>query len=191
MACFKHWRCHHALSGIHAPMARCLISSVGLHRKDGLLGQYLAQCRLFCGPGFRREPMHGLIRLGGQALEEVRQIRLGVDALPVAVADERVERGDVVSAGCIAHEQPVLLADAAGTDRVLHQVVVDLHTPLAQEHALLDPLVQGMAERLTGQVLRQTFATVVELFHARFEALHERGVCSWRVRKTSSGPAHA
>lgn len=119
--------------------------------------------------------MHGLIRLDGQALEEVRQIRLGVDALPVAVADERVERGGAVSAGCIAHEQPVLLADAAGTDRVLHQVVVDLHTPLPQEHALLDPLVEGMAERLPGQVLRQTFATVVELFHARFEALHERG----------------
>lgn len=43
--------------------------------------------------------MHGLIRLGGQAFEDVRQIRLGVDALPVAVAEERVERGGAVSAG--------------------------------------------------------------------------------------------
>lgn len=32
-----------------------------------------------------------------QAFEEVRQIRLGIDALPVAFADERVERGGVVN----------------------------------------------------------------------------------------------
>jgi len=32
-----------------------------------------------------------------QAFEEVRQIRLGIDALPVAFADERVERGGEVN----------------------------------------------------------------------------------------------
>jgi hypothetical protein len=73
---------------------------------------------LLCSPGLGREPLHGLVRLGGQAFEDIRQICLGIDALPVAVADERVERGGTVSDGWIAREQPVLLADRAGADRV-------------------------------------------------------------------------
>jgi len=32
-----------------------------------------------------------------QAFEDVRQIRLGIDALPMAVDDEHVERGGVVN----------------------------------------------------------------------------------------------
>lgn len=93
--------------------------------------------------------MHGLVRLGGQALEEVGEIGGGVDAGPVAVADQGVERGGACAALGIAHEQPVFLADGAGSDGVLDEVVVDLHAAIAQEHAQLRPLVEGVADGLS------------------------------------------
>ncbi len=139
------------------------------------MSQCLAQRRLLCGPGLGREPMHRLVRLGEQAFEDVRQIRLGIDALPVAVADERVERGGTVSGGWIAHEQPVLLADRAGADRVFNEVVVDLHAAMAQEHAQLVPLVERIAQRLSRQALRQMFAAALQLFESSLDALHDRG----------------
>jgi len=46
----------------------------------------LVESSLVSRPGFRREAMHGLIGLGGQAGEEVRQVGLGVDAFTMAVA---------------------------------------------------------------------------------------------------------
>jgi hypothetical protein len=43
--------------------------------------------------GFWAEAMHGLVRLSGQAGEDVGEIRFGIDAFAVAVADqERVRR---------------------------------------------------------------------------------------------------
>lgn len=85
--------------------------------------------------------MHRLVRLGGQVFEGVRQKGLGVDPLEVAVADERVERGDRVFCGGAAHE-PALIADGAGTDRVFHKVAVDLHTAFTTEHAEPVPLIE-------------------------------------------------
>ena len=93
----------------------------------------------------------------------------------MAVADERVERGGAVAAGWIAHEQPVLLADRAGTDRVFDEVVVDLHAAMAQEHAQLGPLVERIADRLAGQALGKMFAAALQLFESNLDALHDRG----------------
>lgn len=55
------------------------------------------------------------------------------------------------------HEQPVLLADGAGADRVLDQVVVDLHATITQEDAQLRPLIEGIADGLSGEAAREVF----------------------------------
>lgn len=97
---------------------------------------------LFGGPGFGGEPMDGLVRLGGQALEDACEVCGRVDALAVAVGDEGVERGGACAALRVAHEQPVLLADGGGADGVLDEIAVDLHATVAEEHTELRPLVE-------------------------------------------------
>lgn len=57
----------------------------------------MAQCRLLCGPDFECAPDERFDSSREQAFEDVCQIRLGIDDLTVAAADEREERGGVVN----------------------------------------------------------------------------------------------
>jgi hypothetical protein len=57
--------------------------------------------------------MYGLIGFAGLALNDVGQLRFGVDAFSVRVAYEGVERGGSCSAVGVAHEEPPLAAIAA------------------------------------------------------------------------------
>ena len=131
--------------------------------------------RLFGGPGFGGEPMHALVRLGGQAFEDVGEVRGGVDALAMTVADEGVERGGSCSALRVAHEQPVLLANGTGPDGVLDKVGVDLQATVAEEHAELWPLFERICERFAREAAWAVFVAGLQVFESGFDALHDGG----------------
>ncbi len=75
----------------------------------------------------------------------------------MAVADQGVERGGAISAFCISHKQPILLADGAGADGVFYQVVVDLHAAIPQIDGEFFPLIEGVADGFsTGELGQAT-----------------------------------
>ena len=114
--------------------------------------------------------MHGLVRLSGQAGEDVGEIRFGIDAFAVAVADECVERGGACAASRVAHEQPVLFADGAGTDGVFDEVVVDLHAPVSHIHGEFVPLVESVADGGSGEASRSMSMTALQFVELCFDA---------------------
>ena len=65
-----------------------------------------------------------------QAAEHVLEVLFRVDAVHLAVLDDRVHHGVLPAAALGAEEQPVFFADRAGPDGVLDEVVVDLQAPI-------------------------------------------------------------
>ena len=102
-----------------------------------------------------------------------RQAGGGVDAFAVAVANDCVERGGTLSALCIAHEQPDLLADGAREDRVRDKVVAGLHEAVTQEHAELCPLGEGAGAGFSREAALAAFEAGLQGFERAFDALED------------------
>src|SRR5436190_24197632 len=79
-----------------------------------------------------------------QPVEEILKVGIGIDLETAAVADEGVEHRGAISGLGIPYEQPVLLSDRAGPDRVLAVDVVDLHAAILQEQQQTLPLAQSV-----------------------------------------------
>ncbi len=139
------------------------------------MGERLADLGLLGGPGFGGEAVGASVCLGGQALEDIRQVGGGINAFSVRVADEGVERGGSRSGLCIAHEQPILLPDGTGADGVLDEVVVDLGAPISQVSGELVPLVERVADRSSGEAGGAVGVPGLELGEAGFDLLQDRG----------------
>lgn len=108
-----------------------------------------------------------------EAGEQIGQVGLGVDASAVAVADEGIKMGGAFAAFGIAHEKPVLLADRAGPDGVLDQIVVDLDPAVLEEHKEFVPLAEGVSDSFAGEALGQVFAPGREVVEPGFDLLED------------------
>lgn len=60
-----------------------------------------------------------------QPVEDVAQVREGILAVPLTGHDQRVQNGGVLTGVGMADEQPILLSDGRGEDRVFEGIVVD------------------------------------------------------------------
>jgi len=126
--------------------------------------------------------------------EEFREVVHGVEADSMAVADQGVERGGTFAALRVAHEEPVFLPDGAGTDRVLDKVVVDLHAPVAGEHAQLAPLPEGVADGFAGEAARQMHAACLQALQPAFDGFEDGDAvflsCCACLQRTGAGFSH-
>ena len=94
-------------------------------------------------PVARRQLSDGLIGRGVQALQHVPEIRMGFDAVQPAVGDERVDHRAALARFFWAEKQPVPFPNGRWPNRVLDQIVVDLHFAVLQEAFQPWPLVQA------------------------------------------------
>jgi len=78
-----------------------------------------------------------------------------IEAQHFAVAQKGVEDRRFPSALRCTEEQPVLLADGTGTNRVFNQIVVNLHSAILQIHAEPIPHIECVGDRFTEPALRQ------------------------------------
>ena len=69
---------------------------------------------------------------GGKPGEDVAQVGVGIDAASTTTLDDGVKDGAAVTGVGIAQEQPVLLSEGGGPNRVFHEVIVDLQAALFQ-----------------------------------------------------------
>ena len=67
-----------------------------------------------------------------QAGKDIPEVVLRIDPPTTATFDDRIEDGGALACLGITKEEPVLLPDGRGTDRVFDQVVVDLNPAVAE-----------------------------------------------------------
>ena len=95
-----------------------------------------------------------------------------IDPAALARADQRVEHRGAVAGVRVAHEQPVLLTEGRGTNRVLDGVVVDLGATVLEVRGQRLPVTEQvgacLAEVGSGQ------AKPVELFNGLLEQRERR-----------------
>ena len=92
---------------------------------------------------------------GGQAFEDVGQPDQRVEVVSAAVNDHGVM--DRAAPACLgmADEQPVFLADTAGPDRLLDQVLITLTFSILDVGLHIIPLAQGVADRFAQGTFEQ------------------------------------
>ena len=61
-----------------------------------------------------------------QTREQILQVIIRIDPLPPTTAQQRVDHRATISGLGMANEQPVLLSDCTGPNRILDQIIVDL-----------------------------------------------------------------
>ncbi len=96
-----------------------------------------------------------LVRHGREALKNIFEIGAGVDVEHPAGFYQTVDHRVSLAAFLVPHEHPVLLPDRRWSDRVLDQIVVDLHFAVINISAQQLPLLEGIAQRLAHRALRQ------------------------------------
>ena len=97
-----------------------------------------ARCRFgrgnCCGgrlpAGWQQDTQVVLVGHGGETLEDVGEVGLGVVAVAAGALDQGVNDGAALAGGFAADEEPVFLADGGGADAILDPVVVDLEVAL-------------------------------------------------------------
>ena len=105
------------------------------------------------GPGGRQELVEFTWACRGQALDEMFEIGLRIDAV-IARADEQgVHHGRSLAGFGAADEQPVLLPNGTGPNVVLGIVVVDLDPAVFEVGLHGWPLAKGILERLAQSAL--------------------------------------
>jgi hypothetical protein len=91
----------------------------------GSLGGPALSCCLLClGPGCRCHILDLPVGHRRQAGEHIAQISLRVDASAAASFDDGEQDGTALAGFSLADEEPIFLADGAGTNGVLNKVVV-------------------------------------------------------------------
>lgn len=94
---------------------------------------------------------------GGQAGEDVPEVKQRIDLPPLARDHDRVNDGGALASVGMADEQVIFLADGRGADRVFDQVIVD--AGFAQFHVLgqgapvAQQVIAGLAQARLGQHL--------------------------------------
>ena len=98
---------------------------------------------------------------GWQPREDVPKVLEGIDLPAAARFDDGVDQGAAVAGIGFPDEEPVLLADGGGTDRVFDEVVIDLQETVVEERQQRVPLTKGMvdgaAHEAFGRKRRRTF----------------------------------
>src|SRR5215207_9941336 len=93
-----------------------------------------------------------------QARERLAQVGQRIDAAAAAAFHDGVEDGSAFTGIGGADEQPVLLADGGGPDRVFHPVVIDLNAAVRGEALECRPLLKDVGDRFPHCALRQEAA---------------------------------
>ena len=83
----------------------------------------------------------------GQPLQNVGEIVGWINSLAAATSQDRVDNGAAFSSLGMAHEQKILLSNCSRPDRILDQVIINLHFPVICKSAQRLPLVQSLTDR--------------------------------------------
>ncbi len=108
-----------------------------------------------------------------QAGENVPEVSVRINAAATAVLHHGVKDGAAFSGIGFANEEPVLLPNGCGPDRILDQVIIDLNATFGQEHLQGDPLAQRVINGCSQQALRQMFAAALKPQMNALEPLHD------------------
>jgi len=105
------------------------------------------------GPGGRQE-FAEFARTGHrQALDEILQIGLRIDAMIPGADEQGIHHGGTLASFGAADEQPVRFSNGTGPNVVLGVVVVDLDPTVLEEGLHGRPLAKGVMERLAQSAL--------------------------------------
>src|ERR1043166_2453527 len=118
-----------------------LLTCSGMHRRSlPSCGQYGGDFRLF----------HGR-----KALQHLAQVLPGINPPAPAADDHRVNHCAAPARFRVSDEQPVLLPNRAGPNRIFGQIVVNLQASVFQIARQSHPLIERVADRFAHQTLRQ------------------------------------
>jgi len=90
-----------------------------------------------------------------QVGQQLREVGLGIDPVPLTGAGEAAEDGGGLAPAGSGHEEGVLAKQRDPFHLLLGQVVVNRHGPVGEEQGQLLPLVQGVADGLGQRMLGQ------------------------------------
>ena len=97
----------------------------------------------------------------GEPGEHVAQVGVGIDAAAAATLDNGVEDGAALAGIGIAQEQPVLLSKSGRSNRVFHEVVVDLDSAIfeidTKQRPVGERVIDGQAKSAGRQIAAGTF----------------------------------
>ena len=94
-------------------------------------------------------------RHGREALEDVGEIFLGVDGATAATEDEGVDDRTAPTGVRVANEQPTATTHGRASDRIFHQIIIDLKISgleiSDQRVVFVEQVTDGLAQRTLWQ----------------------------------------
>ena len=109
-----------------------------------------------------------------QTGEDVAKVGVRINAAATAGFDDGVDDRSALTGSGFADEQPVFLANGGWSNGIFHEVIIDLHSAVFQEHAQCWPLAQRVIHGLAEQTLRQVAMAGAKADQGAFESLHNR-----------------
>lgn len=91
--------------------------------------------------------------------QDIFDVGVGIDAATAATRDDLVDHCAPPSSIFRSDEEPVLLPDRRGTDRVFTQVIVDLNSSVFYERNEHRPLPKGVMDRFAHEAPGQMATT--------------------------------